>query len=105
MPSASSMSRRDRREALEALAFLSPWIIGFLLFTAGPVIGSFVLSFFRWDVISPPKFLGLGNYRELLRDEVLRKALSNTAIYAAMMIPGSIVAALALALLLNQKLA
>jgi multiple sugar transport system permease protein len=104
MASALSMSRRDRREALEALAFLTPWIIGFVLFTAGPVIGSFVLSFFRWDVISPPKFLGLGNYRELLRDEVLRKALYNTVVYAAMMIPGSIIAALTLAMLLNQKL-
>jgi multiple sugar transport system permease protein len=104
MASAPTMSRRDRREALEALAFLTPWIIGFVLFTAGPVIGSFVLSFFRWDVISPPKFLGLGNYRELLRDEVLRKALYNTAIYAAMMIPGSIIAALTLAMLLNQRL-
>jgi multiple sugar transport system permease protein len=104
MPGAPSMSRRDRREALEALAFLSPWIVGFVLFTAGPVIGSFVLSFFRWDVISAPVFMGLGNYRELLRDEVLRKALYNTAIYAAMMIPGSIIAALTLAMLLNQKL-
>jgi multiple sugar transport system permease protein len=104
MASTSTLSRRDRREALEALAFLAPWIIGFVLFTAGPVIGSFVLSFFRWDVISPPKFLGLANYRELLRDPLLRKSLYNTAVYAAMMIPGSIIVALSLAMLLNQKL-
>jgi multiple sugar transport system permease protein len=98
------MTGREKREAMEALGFLTPWIIGFVLFTAGPVIGSLVLSFFRWDVISSAEFIGLANYRELLRDPTLRLSLYNTAVYAAMMIPGSIGIALGMAMLLNQRL-
>jgi multiple sugar transport system permease protein len=98
------MTGREKREAWEALAFLSPWIIGFLLFTAGPIVGSLVLSFYRWDVIGKPEFLGLANYRELLRDETLRLSLYNTAVYAAMYIPMSICMAMGMAMLLNQKL-
>jgi len=98
------MTGRERREAWEAVGFLSPWIIGFVLFTSGPLVASLVLSFFRWDVISPAQFIGLSNYREMLRDEVLRLSLYNTAVYALMMIPSSIVVALTLAMLLNQKL-
>ncbi|MEO6434728.1 MAG: sugar ABC transporter permease [Tepidisphaeraceae bacterium] len=101
------MSGRDKREAWEALGFLSPWIIGFFLFTAGPVIASFVMSFFRWDPTdlgNPVEYLGLRNYRELFRDETLRKALYNTTLYAAMYIPLSITAGLSMAMLLNQKL-
>ena len=81
------MSGREKREAWEAVAFLSPWIIGFVLFTAGPIVASFVLSFFRWDGISPPAFIGLANFKQLLRDETLRLSLYNTALYAAMYIP------------------
>jgi multiple sugar transport system permease protein len=99
-----AMTGRERREAWEAVGFLSPWIIGFLLFTSGPLIASLVLSFYRWDVISSAQFIGLANYRELFRDETLRLSLYNTAVYALMMIPSSIAVALSLAMLLNQKL-
>src|SRR5688572_32038511 len=104
MAAGVSRMRGNRREAFEALAFLTPWILGFLLFTAGPVAASFVLSFFRWDVISPATFIGIANYKQLLQDEMLRKSLYNTLVYAAMMIPGSIAVALTLAMLLNQRL-
>ena len=43
------MSPRERREAWEALLFLSPWIIGFICFTGGPILFSLGLSFFKWD--------------------------------------------------------
>ncbi len=98
------MSSRQRREAWEAVLFLSPWIIGFVCFTAGPVLFSLGLSFFKWDAIHPARFHGLGNYRQMLHDPLLSKSLWNTAVYAAMYIPGSIVVALTLAMLLNQKL-
>jgi multiple sugar transport system permease protein len=98
------MTPRQRREALEALLFLSPWILGFVLFTAGPIIASIVLSFFKWDVISPAKFVGLANYRYLFHDRILVKSLVNTIVYAAMYIPGAIVVSLAMAMLLNQQL-
>ena len=95
---------RERREAWEALAFLSPWILGFLLFTGGPIIYSLMLSFYKWDVISPAEFVGLANYRQMLHDRLLLKSLVNTLVYAAMYLPASIALSLGLAMLLNQKL-
>ena len=100
------MTRRERREALEALAFLSPWIIGFLLFTGGPIVASFLMSFYRWDpsdLNDPTQFIGLANFRALFRDDVLRLSLYNTILYAAMYIPSAIITALGLAMLLNQR--
>lgn len=100
----AKMTRRDKREAWEALAYLSPWIIGFLVFTAGPIIFSLGLSFFRWDVIRPAEFVGLANYRYLTQDPLIAKSLINTIVYVAMYLPFSIVVALGLAMLLNQKI-
>jgi multiple sugar transport system permease protein len=100
------MTGRERREALEALAFLSPWIIGFILFIGGPIIASLLMSFYRWDpsdLNNPTQFIGLANYRELFRDEMLRLSLYNTIVYAAMYIPAAICTALGLAMLLNQR--
>ena len=98
------MTARQRREAWEALLFLSPWIIGFVLFTGGPIIASATLSFFRWDVISPAQFVGTENYRRLFHDPLLIKSLMNTVAYAAMYVPAAICVALGLALLLNRGL-
>src|SRR5215207_1495838 len=97
-------SPRKRRETWEAVLFLSPWIIGFICFTAGPVLFSLGLSFFKWDAIHSAQFYGLKNYQQMLRDPLLSKSLWNTVVYAAMYIPGSICVALTLAMLLNQKL-
>jgi multiple sugar transport system permease protein len=97
-------SRRPKRDTRDALIFLSPWIIGFVLFTAGPIVASLVLSFCRWDVISPARFIGLANYRQMFHDRLLAVSLVNTLVYAAMFIPASIVVSLALAMLLNQRL-
>ena len=102
-----NMTRREKREALEALGFLAPWIVGFVLFTGGPIVASLVMSFYRWDpsdLNDPTRFIGLENFRELFRDETLRLSLYNTLVYAAMYIPAVVCTALALAMLLNQKL-
>jgi multiple sugar transport system permease protein len=101
------MTARERREAFEALAFLSPWIIGFVLFIGGPIVASLLMSFYRWDpsdLNHSTQFIGIANYRELFRDEMLRLSLYNTILYAAMYIPSSICTALLLAVLLNQRL-
>lgn len=97
------MTRRERREAMEALAYLSPWLIGFVVFTAGPIAFSLYLSFCKWDVINPIEFVGLANYRFMARDPLIAKSLVNTIYYAALFIPLSISVALGLAMLLNQK--
>lgn len=97
--------RSSRRlDTCDALIFLSPWIIGFVLFTAGPILASLALSFCRWDVISPAKFIGIANYRQMFHDRLLGVSLTNTLVYAAMFIPTSIIVSLALAMLLNQNL-
>lgn len=98
------MTARERKEARDALLFLSPWIAGFVLFTAGPILFSLFLSFCRWDVIRPIEWIGLANYRQMFQDRLLATALVNTLVYAALYIPSSLAVALGLALLLNQRL-
>ena len=102
-PRPPAARRRQRRQNWEALLFLSPWLVGFLLFTAGPLLASMLLSFMRWDVVSRAEWVGFANYRQLLHDPLLRTSLWNTIYYAVLSIPLHLVVALALALLLNQK--
>ena len=92
--------RRRSRETRWALVFLSPWLIGFVVFTAGPMVASLVLSFTRYDLINPPEYAGLGNYRELVNDPKVRTALWNTVLYTVLHVPLNMVLALALASLL-----
>jgi multiple sugar transport system permease protein len=94
---------QQKRQTIEAIVFLSPWIIGFLVFTAGPIFFSLGLSFYRWDVIRPAEFVGLDNYRNLFQDKVLIKSLFNTFFYTILFVPLSLIVALAMALMLNQK--
>jgi multiple sugar transport system permease protein len=101
------MTRPARREACEGILFASPWIIGFVLFTAEPMLASFLLSFTHWNGITPfsdLRWIGAENYaRLLLHDASFLKALRNTAFYAIFSVPLGMTVALALALLLNQK--
>ena len=89
-------------ETRAALRFISPWIIGFLLFTAYPVVYTAYLSLTDYDVINDPSFVGLENYRELLSDEKVTLALRNTFVYTAMSVPTQLVFSLGLALLLQR---
>jgi multiple sugar transport system permease protein len=96
-------SRRARwRELRPALLFLSPWIIGFLVFTAWPVLYSAYLSLTDYDVFNPPAWVGLDNYREMVGDPDVRRALYNTLFYTTIQVPLYVAVALGLAMLLNQ---
>ncbi len=96
------MGRQVRsRETRAALLFISPWIVGFLVFTAYPVIYTGYLSFTDYDVINDPAFVGFDNFKELLEDDKVALALRNTFIFAAMSVPAQLLVSLALALLLN----
>jgi multiple sugar transport system permease protein len=86
---------------LAGLAFISPWIIGFLVFTAGPMAVSLGLSFTDYDVLNPPRFIGLANYQRLLQDPRFATSLGNSIFYALLHVPSIMIVALALALLLN----
>ena len=97
-------SYREKREARAAYLFLAPWIIGLVVFTAGPMILSLIMSFSDWDVITPARWRGLGNYNEALRvDPVFWKSMWVTCLYTALSVPLGIAFSLALALLLNTK--
>ncbi len=96
-------SRLRRREQRAALGFISPWIIGFLVFTAGPMIASLVISFTDYSLVGgQTRSVGLSNYRELATDPRVGAALTNTFVYAALFVPLGTVLALALALLLDR---
>ena len=90
-------------EMRAALLFVSPWLFGFLVFTAGPIIASLIYSFCRYDVLSPAHWSGLDNYKRLLAyDPLFWKSLLNTA-YMLLGIPLGMAVSLGIALLLNTE--
>lgn len=94
-----------RREAIEGYIAISPWIVGFILFTGGPILASVAISFSQWNFIEPPQFVGLQNYVDLVNDPLFWQALKVTALYTAAAVPLGIMLGFWLALLLNQKIA
>jgi multiple sugar transport system permease protein len=92
----------QRAETLAGLAFISPWFIGFLIFTAGPMVASLVLSLTDYSILQAPSFIGLANYQQLITDPKVALSLSNSIYYAILNVPLSIIVALALAMILNR---
>lgn len=94
-----------QRENLAGWLWASPWILGFLIFTLGPMLTSVYFSFTDYPVISPPKWIGLGNYRFMLQeDNSVAQALKVTTIYAVVAIPLNLGLGFFLAILLNQPI-
>jgi multiple sugar transport system permease protein len=93
------------KDNLEGMLFISPWLIGFVLFVVGPMGFSIGISFFEWDIISTPNFLGFDNYGQLLRDPLFWKSLKITVIYTICSAPARVTIAFILAFLLNQAIA
>lgn len=91
-----------RREALVFYIFISPWLIGFLAFTLYPMLASAYYSLTVYNVVEM-KFVGLQNFQELLRDDKFYWSLWVTAKYTLVSVPLGIAAALAVAVLLNQR--
>jgi ABC-type sugar transport system permease subunit len=94
-----------RREARWGLLFLSPWIIGFIAFTALPMIATLVFTFTNITLRQeePFRFVGLDNYRHLLSDQQTWRSLGVTLRFAILWLPTVIVAPFALALVLNSR--
>lgn len=100
-PKKSSLLRRFSESGW---FFISPWLIGFVLFMAVPFVASLYLSFCSYDIISAPKWVGLDNYKELFtQDPLFWKSLYNTFFYAVFAVPLGIVAGVGLALLLSVE--
>ncbi|HBY97920.1 MAG TPA: ABC transporter permease [Chloroflexi bacterium] len=93
------------RQALWGYIFILPWLLGFLLFTAGPILAVFYLGFTEYSVFSPPSWVGLKNYSKIFADDPLFvTSLGNTLYYVALSVPGQIVLAFFVALLLNSRI-
>lgn len=99
------LSPMARREALEAYLALSPWLLGFTLFTVMPIAVSIFLSFTQWTIIEQPIWIGTDNYvRMFTRDPLFWQALKVTGSFVLISLPLKLVLGLALALLLNNRL-
>lgn len=94
-------SSLTRREKIDGWLFASPWILGFVLFTAGPMLASLVISFTAWDLVGAPRWIGLDNWSRLISDPLVRQSLRVTTVYALVSVPLSIVIGFGLAMLLN----
>lgn len=94
----------SRRESLSALSYLLPSMLGVLIFLAVPVVMVVILSFFRWNLLTPATFVGGSNYTDIFRYEGVAHSLLVTCYYVVLNIPIQTVFALGLAVLLNRKL-
>jgi len=83
---------------------VSPYILYFILFVAYPVVFSVILTFNKWNIISPMQYIGIANYKRLFQDAFFLKSITNTIIFLVIHIPLQIIVALFLAEILNQKI-
>jgi len=92
----------NRRNLRNGLLFALPWLVGLSTFLAYPILSSLYYSFCNYSTLQPPVWIGLQNYRDILHDRLIYKSLGNTLVFGALALPGSIVTAMALAILLNS---
>ncbi|MFY1691919.1 carbohydrate ABC transporter permease [Plantactinospora sp. WMMB782] len=105
-PARSGTSRRRgrnrlaRRETRWAYVFIAPWLVGLLVFQAGPMLASLWLSLTEYDVVSAPTWTGLDNYRRIAEDPMVLRSLTNTLYYTVLHVPLTMAVSLGLAMLL-----
>lgn len=93
-----------RRRTIMGYIFIMPFILGFFLWFLGPAIVAGYLSFHRWNLLSPPRFVGTMNFERLLSDPLILTSLKATAIYTVTSVPLSLIFAFFLAVLINTKI-
>ncbi|GAA1362431.1 carbohydrate ABC transporter permease [Streptomyces beijiangensis] len=99
----AALKRRGRRENLAGLLFLSPWVVGLLLLTAGPMLASLYLAFTDYNLFDTPKWIGLQNFTDMFGDPRWQKSVRVTLQYVVIGTPLKLLLALGVALLLNQN--
>ncbi|MFC3577099.1 carbohydrate ABC transporter permease [Streptomyces yaanensis] len=99
----ATAKRRGRRENLAGYLFMSPWIAGFLLLTAGPMVASLYFAFTDYNLFNSPKWVGLDNFTKMLDDPRWQKSVEVTAKYVVIGTPLKLLLALGVALLLAQS--
>jgi multiple sugar transport system permease protein len=96
--------RLTNQREVEFYLAISPWLIGFILFTGGPILAALAISFTQWQVVDQPKWVGLGNYIQMIsNDRLFWAATFNTFYYVVFSVPLGVAVSIALAVLLNQK--
>lgn len=98
------MNKLSIQRNIAGYVFISPWLIGFLVFSVFPLGYSFGLSFTDWNILEPPNFVGFENYKTLVNDVNFKDSLIVTLIYSFVSVPVSLLIGILLATLLNQKI-
>lgn len=98
------ITKSEFRETLYMYGFIAPWIIGFILFTGGPILVSGYYSFTRYDIANPPVFIGLKNYIDLFQNDLFWKSSGVTLYYTLVGVPLGLFVSLIAALLLNVSI-
>ncbi len=93
-----------RKKTWIGLAFASPWLLGFLIFTLYPLLASFYYSFTSFNIFQAPEFVGMDNFKELLKEDLFWKSVQNTLYLTVISTPINLFFSLLLALLLNNKI-
>ena len=97
------LERRKREHRLFNL-FAAPWFIGFILFTIIPFAASFIISFYRWNIVEAPIYVGLENYQDVFTDPLVIHSIKVTFKYALISVPLNFIMTFAVALLLNADI-
>lgn len=98
------MTRNERRSLVTGLIFIAPWLAGFVVFAVYPILASFYYSLCSYNVVRPPRWIGLENYIELITDDPkFYQSLYNTLYMMLLGLPIGLALAFLLALLLNAK--
>ena len=84
--------------------FLTPMIVGLLVFRLGPVFVAMLAGFSKWNIQTPPQFMGMANYAEAISSEIFWQVTKNTVLFAVFFVPGVMILAMIMALMVNQKL-
>lgn len=92
-----------RKEAWEGRLFVSPWVLGFIIFTVGPMVASIYFAFCDYSVLSGAKWVGLGNFERIAKDRLFGLSLYNTAYFVFLAVPFGLVTSFTLAMLLNVR--
>jgi multiple sugar transport system permease protein len=96
--------RQRRTRRLLVTLFLAPTVVGIALFTLVPIVASVLLAFFRWDVITPPRFAGLDNFADIGADPTVRVAFLNTFVFVVVAVTLQLGVAMGLAVLVQSKM-
>ncbi len=103
-PALWQWTSQERKDLAKGLLFISPWLIGLVAFTVYPALSSLYYGFTRYDIVQAPRWVGLGNYEQILRDKEMPRVLYNSLYMALIGVPATLLISFLSAAFLNQKM-